>query len=253
MTAEREHAGELRLRRFRAGELPAAEGAEVERHAAACAPCRARLRAFDDEQRQFERAIPFDRFAGGVERAHRVPRRRSAPALYAATAAVAAVAALALIFVMPRPAPTRSNHLKGGTSATLLVGGASGDPRPVAPGGRVTLQPGERVRLGVRSDEPRYLAAVSIDEAGAVTALYPEHGPTLAVTPGPAVSYLPDSLEFTGRGRERVVLVLAARAVAVESLAQALRAAYREARGDLDAISPLRGEGEQFTWLLNKP
>ena len=75
------HIGELELRRHRAGETLGAEGPVIEAHAAACAECKARIRALDDEQRRFEAAISFDRFAAGVERAARgTPRRRRAAA-----------------------------------------------------------------------------------------------------------------------------------------------------------------------------
>jgi len=76
------HLGELTLRRRRAGEPLDGAGAieTVDAHLAACAACKARSRALDDEQRRFEQEISFDRFAAGVERATRsgapAPRRR---------------------------------------------------------------------------------------------------------------------------------------------------------------------------------
>ena len=66
-----EHIGELTLRRRRAGEALGPDGPAIEAHATACADCRARIRALDDEQRRFEEEISFDRFAAGVERAAR--------------------------------------------------------------------------------------------------------------------------------------------------------------------------------------
>ena len=68
------HVAELRLRRFRLGELAGPDHEDIARHTTDCGPCRARLKSLDDEQRSFEREIPFERFAGGVERARRVPR-----------------------------------------------------------------------------------------------------------------------------------------------------------------------------------
>jgi putative zinc finger protein len=255
VTGATPHLGELRLRRFRLGELPATEREEIERHADGCGSCRARLRALDDEQRQFERRIPFERFAAGVERAQRVPRagavsRWRRPTLVAALG-LAAAAAAGLIGVVPR-AP--SNRIKGATDAeaVLRVSGSGGEQHAVAPGGRLALRAGERVRLGVRSDAAGYLCAVSIDDAGVVTPLYPEHGAALPAPDGPAVSYLPDSLEFTGRGRERVFLVLGTHRFTVEEVAEAARAAYHRAHGDLDALGSL-GTDATFTWLLRKP
>jgi hypothetical protein len=251
------HVAELRLRRFRLGELAAPEGQEVTAHLAGCGACRVRLRGLDDEQRQFERVIPFERFAGGVERARRVPRSRPRPALYAAACTLAAAAALLLVWVAPRPSAHR-NNIKGGApaaEASLRVGSDRGEQQAVAPGGRLVLRPGQRVRLGVRSEAARYLAAVSVDEAGVVTALYPERGSALPLPADRTLGYLPDSLEFTGQGRERVFLVLAARAFTVEELREVARTAYQRSHGDLQALGLLPAEqiDEQFTWLLQKP
>jgi hypothetical protein len=104
------HVGELRLRRFRIGELAGAEREDVARHTAECGQCRARLRTLDDEQRQFERDIPFDRFAGGVERAQRVPRAR--PRRVWTLGAVTLAAAAGLVLVAGK-VPSGSNRLKG--------------------------------------------------------------------------------------------------------------------------------------------
>jgi hypothetical protein len=164
-----------------------------------------------------------------------------------------ALAAAVLVWVVPRP----TNRIKGqaGAVAELRVAGADGQQHSLQPGGRLSLRAGERVRLGVRADGARYLGAVSIDDAGAVTPLYPERGAALPAPAGRSLSYLPDSLEFTGNGRERVFLVLGGRSFTVEELARAARAAYDEARGDLDAVGGLTAPGADttFTWLLRKP
>ena len=44
------HLAELVLRRYRAGEFSTEEGAETDRHLAACAPCRSKLRVLVEEQ-----------------------------------------------------------------------------------------------------------------------------------------------------------------------------------------------------------
>ncbi|MBX7101548.1 MAG: ACP synthase, partial [Myxococcaceae bacterium] len=64
------HPGELTLRQILAQDA----SAELVAHAAACEQCKVRLKALEDEQRRFEAAIPFERFAAGVERAARTPR-----------------------------------------------------------------------------------------------------------------------------------------------------------------------------------
>jgi hypothetical protein len=247
----RDHVGELRLRRYRAGELAAQEYEEVSRHTGECGACRARLKGFDDEQRSFEREIPFERFAGGVERAQRVPRARPRRVWSVGAAGLAAAAAVMLLFVHP----DRFNGIKSGTTeAALRIASANGAQRTADK--LEALRPGERARIGVRAGEPRHLVAVSIDDSGTVTPLYPERGGDLAVEPRRELTYLPDSIEFTGHGRERVFLLLSDRPLSVDEVEKAARAAHARARGDLSAINTVVVEGkktEQFTWLLEKP
>src|SRR5690242_10574784 len=91
-----EHVGELKLRRFKAGELAGDDASEIVSHTQACGSCRAKLRAFEDEQRTFEAAIPFERFAAGVERAVRRPAVRSRPRWVAPALSIAATLLLVL-------------------------------------------------------------------------------------------------------------------------------------------------------------
>ena len=184
---EPNHLGELALRRFRAGEFSIERCAEVEQHIAGCGACRGKLRGLVEEQRSFERDVPFERFAGGVERAWRVPR----------------------------PGPRRVWTL-----------GLTG-----------------------------LLAAVSIDELGEVTPLYPEAGPALSAAPTQETTYLPDSIEFTGAGRERVFLFLARNPFDSQAAKQAVLAGYAASKGDLDALpSPaFTGGQDVFSWSFRKP
>jgi hypothetical protein len=277
------HVGELQLRRFRLGELAIEAQAAVARHTAECPGCRARLETLDAEQRAFSNEIPFARFAGGVERAARVPRAVTSSSrrwLVGSTGLLAAAAA-ALLLVRPgdRPAdltiasdgtgtrnnafdlPGRNRRKGGAPPGNIRIAGADGTTqRSVGSGATVSLAPGDRLRLGYRTGAAAHLVALSIDEAGQVTALYPERGPGLAIPParttGPAdVSYLPDSLELTGRGRERVYLILAPRPFTVEAAAAAVRAAHAAA-GDLykmkePALPSV--DAEVATWLFVKP
>jgi hypothetical protein len=98
--------------------------------------------------------------------------------------------------------------------------------------------------------------AISIDDAGTITPLYPERGGDLAVEPRAELTYLPDSLEFTGHGRERVFVLLSDGPLSVAEVEKAARAAHARARGDLGALASVPVEGkklDQFTWLLQKP
>jgi hypothetical protein len=249
------HLAEIVLRRYRAGEFSAMECAETDRHLAACAPCRTKLRVLVEEQRAFEHDIPFERFAGGVERARRVPRPRPRRLWFAGLAG--ALAAAAVVLSLVSGPPRRQNELKGpSVEATVRVASAKPSPqRSVPPGSQEILEPGDRVRLGYRTADPLYLAAVSVDDGGEITLLYPESGPALAVAPTAQTTYLPDSLEFTGSGREKVFLFLARKPFDSAAAKAAVRSAHEKAKGDLLTLqSPTFAGGQQvFTWLFRKP
>src|SRR5881394_3292019 len=128
-----QHIGELTLRRRRAGEALGPDAAAIEAHATACADCRARLRALDEEQRRFEEEISFDRFAAGVERAARgasqAKARRPRMMLNAWVAPLAAMAAcvVALVTFVPRPVMQKpTTRSKGGAGITVRVAGVDG-------------------------------------------------------------------------------------------------------------------------------
>jgi hypothetical protein len=253
--SETPHLAELRLRRYRAGEFSAEESAEAERHLGGCAPCRSKLRVLVEEQRAFERDIPFERFAGGVERARRVPRQRPRRLWFAGIGGALAAAAVVLFLVR---APSSSpNRIKGdGVAATVQVAMRDASlQRTVPPGSQEMLEPGARVRLGYRTAEPRYLAAVSVDDGGEVTLVYPRSGPALSVRPTAETAYLPDSLEFTGAGREKVFLFLARKPFDSDAAKQAVKRAHQSAKGDLSLLpNPTFAGGQHvFSWLFRKP
>jgi hypothetical protein len=264
------HVGELRLRRFRAGEFSDEAHEEIAHHIAECGSCRAKLRLLQEEQRQFERDIPFERFAGGVERACRVPRP-SPNRRWVMGGAFSLVAAAAVVVLLVRSSGgvgglgahavgdhVGSNRIKGGLSAVVRIAAASGGAqRSLPPAGSTTLQPGERIRLGYSTVAPGYLVAVSVDDAGEVSALYPESGGSLPVKPTQQVTFLPDSLELTGSGRERVFLLLADRPLDGAAVKQSVHEAHAQAKGDLGALPlpsfPGRTDVRPFTWLFYKP
>jgi hypothetical protein len=271
LTSPRPHVGELRLRRFQLGELPPGEREEVAHHTAACGACRLRLDGLGDEQRVFEQELPFARFAGGVERARRVPgsarpevewtgrpRRR---AFSLVTMGGLAAAAVMVVVALPHARHTDSakvshNGLKGARrEGSARVAGTGGEQRSADPAGLERLQAGERVRLGYRTDAPAFVAALSIDDAGTVTPLYPEAGPSLAAAVAREPAYLPDALELTGRGRERVYMVISEQPIPVEALGAAVKLAYDRAHGDLGAMTaPALGAAADVTsWLFAKP
>jgi hypothetical protein len=262
------HPGQLALRRRRAGELAGAAATAVDEHIAICPDCRGRLRAIDDEQRRFESDISFDRFAGGVERAARAPARARRPAARAwVYSAVAMAAGVAIVMTVRAPAGSRvpigmssiergdrGDRIKGGAGMTVRVAGPSGQ-RTAAVEGTEPLATGERLRVGYQSGGHRYLLSLSIDEHGDVTPLYPEQGASLPVPEGaPSVTrYLPDSLELTGGGLERIFVVLSDAPIDLDVARRAARAAYDRAGGDLTRVGKLGLAGEEFTRSFAKP
>jgi hypothetical protein len=263
------HIGELELRRVRAGEALGAAAPVIEAHAASCAECKARLRALDDEQRRFEAAISFDRFAAGVERAARgtpaVPRRRAPLRGWMIVPTMAMAAAVAVIVTFHGRAeqtgagipghhpPPGWDGVKGGAGITVVVAGTKGQRRAQVDATE-ELAPGERLRVGYQSGGHRYLLALSIDESGQATPLYPEHGASLTVPAGvpTATHFLPDSLELTGRGLEQLIVLLSDQPIDMQVALDAARAAYARAGGHL-SLPAVGLPGEQFTRVFRKP
>ena len=254
------HLGELKLRRLSAGELAGPEDEASRAHAAACALCTSKLRALADEQRRFEEQLPFERFAAGVERAIRAPRAAPAPRLrwlYPVMAVAAACLISVSAWSLIEKGQPGFNHLKGsGAGIEVVVAGPANGPQrqasenPFAP---EALSSGERVRIGYKNAEHRFLTSVSIDEQGQVTALYPETGPSLPAAADRQVHYLPDSVVFTGKGTERLVVILSDEPLDVAQVQNAARAAFDGARGDLTRLDRLDVPGEQFHRTFLKP
>lgn len=251
------HPSELTLRRLLAGETV---DAAAKAHADGCDACRARLDGFQAEQARFEAEIPFERFAAGVERAARTPRQTKARPLsspnvrFALALAASLVAMVAAQRLVPADAPT--SRLKGGADVEVIVAGANGGPQRVAsvdPATPEALGPGERVRVGLKAGAWTYGVVVSVDESGAVSAVYDANGQSLALAKSDATQFLPDSLEFTGKGLERVIVVLSDRPLTLDEVTAAARARYEAAHGDLTHLAPLDVQGEQFHRTFLKP
>jgi hypothetical protein len=247
------HVGLLKLRRLWLGELSGAEADEARSHAEGCAECRARLEAFDDEQREFQQAVPFERFEAGVQRAQR--RERTAPRRQW-VAPVMAMAASILVVLAIQPSMSGRNRTKGGADVVVTIAGPNDGPQRIAPAGvPEMLAPGERVRIGYEAGPWRYVLVLSVDEAGKVTPLYPEAGASLPTEGGPGPHYLPDSLIFDGKGAERVIAVMSEQALQVPEAIQATERAFQQAGGDVRQLPKLAlpGRTEQLDRILLKP
>jgi anti-sigma factor RsiW len=265
------------MRRLFAGELAAAERTAVEAHVAGCGECARRLEHVRGEQRAFEEQISFDRFAAGVERAARAPaagaakQRRwwSGPTStwsFVSVFSLGAVAAAVALIVTARPlfeearhrteanAARGLNRVKGGASVTVRVAPAGDGPqRTAAVATPEALGVGERLRIGVKAGGRRYLFAISVDDAGAVTPLYPEAGTSVQLPPGDGLQYLPDSIELTGRGLERLIVLLTDQPAELDNMRRAVEEAFAKAKGDLTRLPDLALEGDQFHRTFIKP
>ena len=206
------HIGELRLRRLRAAELAPAEAEEVNHHLEGCPACRERVEVLAAEERAFATAIPFPRFAGGVERAARVPRARPVSRrrlLAGAGTGMVFVAAAAGLVLSLQGLPlfedevNPGNRIKGDAVGALQLRSASGTQRSLEPGSTTRLERGDALLLGYRMPAGGHLLALSVDDAGEVTVLHQATAPASR-----QIRHLPESFELTGTGRERVYLFL---------------------------------------------
>lgn len=255
-----EHPSEWTLRRLHAGELQADEATRTRNHAASCEQCGAVLRAAEETQRQFEAELPFERFEEGVKRAEERTRRQEwaqATSSQRWMRPMVALAATVLVMVAVGPLLKTSSvsgvRTKGGAVAELRIGGGEGSQRMARTDALEPLAPGERVRIGYTPDTRGYVLALSVDEAGEVTPLYPEAGQSLPVEPGVGTHWLPDSIEFTGAGAERVVVLLTDAPVTVEEAIAAARQAFEEGGRDLAQMPLLNVDGDQTHWMVLKP
>jgi hypothetical protein len=255
-----EHPSEWTLRRLYAGELQADEALRTRTHAAGCEQCGAVLRKAEETQRQFEAEISFERFEEGVRRAEEKARKQErarASASQRWMGPMVALAATVLLVVAVRPLletnPVPGVRTKGGAAAELRIGGGEGSQRMARTDALEPLAPGERVRIGYTPDARSYVLALSVDEAGEVTPLYPEAGQSLPVEPGEGTRWLPDSIEFTGTGAERVVVLLSDAPVMVEDATAAARQAFEAGGKELSQMPSLNMDGDQTHWMLLKP
>ena len=92
-------------------------------------------------------------------------------------------------------------------------------------------------------------------ERGQVTPIYPEAGRSLPIgkVVGLSPSYLPDSIEFTDAGTERLFVIMSDQPIDVDVARRAARASYDRAKGDIMHMPALELPGEQFQRTFIKP
>ncbi len=253
-TPEGSHPGALTLRHLHARE---AVPAGVAQHVEACAECRARLEAFAREQREFEAEVPFERFAAGVERAARTPRSETPPPAARWVRPLFALASTVLVAVGVTVASREAgggNRLKGGAGVEVVVAGAGGQRAASSDAATPeALSAGERVRVGVTPGPWTQVLVLSVDEQGAVSPVYERDGRSIPLTGGGAVAWLPDSLEFTGKGLERLVVLLADEPLTVDVASARVHDALLRAGGDVTRLPRIDVPGEQFHRSFLKP
>ncbi|ATB32409.1 ACP synthase [Melittangium boletus] len=247
------HLTEWTVRRLRAGELTGADEQQARAHVATCTPCAQVLQELEAEQARFEAQVPFERFVAGVQGAVADAKKRpDQPRVNGFLVAVAATVLLA-VTVRPLLATEPINRLKGGgASADLRIGGG-GPQRSVQPGDIEVLLPGERARLGYVAGPYHFVLAVSVDDAGEFSTLYAQEDRSLPVEPSAERRWLPESLEFTGKGQERVMVLLSDEPLRVDAVREAVLGAWERAGGKLPAMTTLGIQGEEIHWLLRKP
>jgi hypothetical protein len=148
-------------------------------------------------------------------------------------------------------------RLKGGSGITVQIAPVGGGPqRTAAVGASEPLSPGERIRIGYQPGAHQFVTVLSIDDQGEITPLYPEAGHSLAIarSKGPSTTrYFPDSIEFTGKGSERLIVILTDQPLEVSAVKLAVGAAFERARRDLAHLPALDLPGEHFQRTFVKP
>ena len=201
------HVSDLRWDRLLAGELGAAERADMLAHAEACAACAARRSEIEAQ---------FDAFANV---APMLPRRRTAMWVSLGAVAVAAVALLVLV-----RAPSPHERTKGGAGPKLmLAAGPREQLAPVLSGDHV--RPGDSLQAAYTSTRDGFGAVLARDGSGAASAYVPADGAAMVALPqGTLRSYPGSTILDEVVGAQAVVIVWCETAQPIAPLLGELRA-----------------------------
>ena len=197
-----------RLDRFRLGELPAEEASDVRAHLAGCERCRAAEALLAAAEADYLALVPPLR---------RPPRAGRAVAWGVGAMALAAVCVLAL-----RPAAMEVRS-KGAATAVGMYVQHDQTVRRALPGEAVA--PGDVVRFVYSSQEPRFVAILSIDGAGVASVYFPD-GPQTVRLPAAQEMPLPLGTRLDGvLGEEQVVALFCEQSRELEPIRRAMQAA----------------------------
>lgn len=212
---------DLYLDRLLAGEVSDPEPGKT--HLRSCQLCAERLAAIEADREAFERDAPRLALPAPV----RTPRRSWVwPVAGAATVAVAAAAVLLVLPGEEQPSQESSGvRRKGGERIGVFVKhgqavrqGASGE----------VVQPGDSLRFSYATDEPSYLALISVDGADRVTVYFPHAGTAQAVEPGRDVALPGSTILDDTLGSETIYGLFCNHAAELEPVRAAFAASPRE-------------------------
>jgi anti-sigma factor RsiW len=202
---------DLTLERYRLGELPAEEAAELQRCLAADEALAERLTQLDRSSEEMRGQRLPDRVADGVrQRARDRARteRRPRVVVLASLAAAAVLAVAIMPRVLPPTAPGDGVRIKGLAPSLVLFRKTASGSEALEDGARVRA--GDVVRVGYRAAGRRYGVILSIDGRGVVTPHLPRQGRDAARLAGGDATLLDRAYELDDAPRwERFYLVTA--------------------------------------------
>jgi hypothetical protein len=232
------HVEALTLRRLYAGEEVAPElAAAVAAHMVACSDCRDRLEVIAREEwvsREPTRLLEA--------------RRRRHRLLGAVGVVGTAVVAIAVFGAGRLSSLTRPERFAGSAELEVMVARASAAPRGASsdPSSPEPIAEGELVRLGLRPGSWRFALVLIVDQRGVVTPIAAAGNHSLALPARSGTMWLPASLEFTGKGIQRVVALFTNAPLRVDETAAQLRARALATEGALERLEALNMPGEHI-------
>lgn len=207
---------DLRMDRWLAGELVAADASAIETHVAGCEHCRARLREIEQARGVFDAQARDDaRVLHGC-----APSGKRPLALAVSSALSIATLAAGLWFAL---LPTRDSapvlRLKGARGFGFYVQ-RDGAVFRGSPGQR--LLPGDSLRFVARTAEPVHLAVLSLDGAQRASVYYPEGERAAELAQGPEQALTSSVRLDAVLGPERLYALFCRDPIALEPVRAAL-------------------------------
>jgi len=196
-----------------AGELPATEQAELERHVAGCAECRESLKLFESSVSDLE----------GTWASRLVERARTIRLLWMLPP-VAVAAGLLLLVVARIPSGVGDLQPKGGWELHVGVERAGRSFR-LSEG--AVLQEGDRLGFFYSSEVPGHLAIYGVDQGGGIVRLHPTGPEESRTAPAGQAVRVPDGAVLSeAHGCEWVVGFFGAKPMSEAEANRAIRAMY---------------------------